>query len=82
MKPATQQQQQQQRTGENEMELDLLLTQDTVELVNGGEELVSLEDGDWCVGKKSGGLGEKEVKNGMKLTESDKIHLLTAEEED
>ena len=91
MKPANQQQQQQ-RTGESvaELQLNLLLDNDTVELAgdgdNGEKELVSLKDGDWCVEKDSGGLGdgEREVKGGKKRkgNECDTVNLLPENTDD
>ena len=80
MKPATQQQQ---LTISCELvaaiELNSLLTQDTVELVSREKELVSLETGGVCVEKDSGGCEEREVKSrrrGRKI-ENDEVNLLT-----
>ena len=83
MKPANQQQQVMRTSGNvASIELNSLLNQDTVELEIGGDSgLVSLENGDWCVEKDSGGLGDgqREVEGGTRgrgKFDSDKTQLL------
>ena len=80
MKPANQQQQVMRTSGNvASIELNSLLNQDTVELVSvGDKELVSLEDGDWCVEKDSGGLGDedREVDGGRGKEDEDMTELL------
>ena len=82
MKPANQQQQVMRTSGSvASIELNSLLNQDTVELVSvGDKELMYLENGDWCLEKDSGGLGDREVEVGRgkaRKVKGDMVNLLT-----
>ena len=80
MKPANQRQQVMRTSGNvASIELNSLLNQDTVELVSvGDKELVSLENGEWCVEKDSGGLGDEdmEMDDGRGKEDEDMTELL------
>ena len=86
MKPANQQQQVMRTSGSvASIELNSLLNQDTVELVSvGDKELVSLENGDWCLEKDSGGLGDREVEvdGGRGKEDEDMTELLKSSLDD